>query len=168
MAHLRPPIPFIACLLLLTGCASIDKHPQTQEEFVSMMKGGGLFTNKEQLVIKRPVKAVVADAREFASACLAVSVSRKLPREAASSTQYRPTIAPQPGGVTALSVQELYNGRPSRGAPPGGLFSFVAEMRAAGAGVTQIDAYYITARGKMLSGLKSWLEGQKQRCPALD
>src|SRR5689334_5605840 len=130
----------LACAL--AGCSSIDKHPQTQEEFVSLIKGGGLFTNKEQVVVKRPVKAVVADAREFAAGCLEVDVSRKLRREAASSTQYRPNFSSAPGGVTTLSVQELYNGQPSRGAPPGGIFTFVAEMRAAGANATQLDAYY--------------------------
>ena len=164
-----PNLRVVALLVAvaLAGCESIDKHPQTQEEFISQMKGGGLFTNKEQVVVKRSIKTVVADTRQFAAGCLEVDVSRKLRREAASSTQYRPTIATQ-AGVTTLSVQELYNGKPSRGAPPGGMYSFVAEMRPAGAGATQIDAYWISTRGKMLTGLKSWLDGQKDRCPALD
>ena len=132
------------------------------------MKEGGLFRNSEQIAVKRPLKAVVADVREYASKCLEVEVSRRLKREAASSTSYRPKMTPEANGVVWLSVQELYNGKPSTGAPPGGLYSFAAELRAEGKNATRVDAYYLTGRGRMASWLKPWLEGKKDRCPAFD
>lgn len=150
--------------MTLAACAGVNYHPQTKQQFVSDMKEGGVFRNKGQFVVKRSLKAAVADAREYADKCLNVGVSRKLQNEAPSSTQYHPTLATE-AGVTTLVVQETYNGRPSRGAPEGGLFSFVAELRPAGANSTQVDTYYITGRGKIGDYLQPWLEGQKQRCP---
>ena len=51
--------------------------------------------------------------------------------------------------------------------PPGGIYGFVAEMRAEG-GATRVDAYCVTGRGKILDWFTPWLEGHKDRCPAFD
>lgn len=152
--------------LTLAGCASpYIGQPQTREKFVADMRDGGMFRNSEHFTVNRPLKTVVAETREYASKCLDVRVTRKLPREAVSSTTYRPQVTPVPDGATSLVVQEMYGDKEAGGMPPGGLFVFVAEMRAQG-NTTAVDAYYVTGRGKILDALKQWTEGRKGGCPA--
>lgn len=73
-----------------------------------------------------------------------------------------------PKSLTTLTVQEQYNDRPQSGAPPGGIFTFVAEIRAAGDAKTKVDVYYLSSRGNMAKWLKRWSEGEKETCPSLD
>ena len=63
-------------------------------------------------------------------------------------------------------MQEEYNDRAMSGAPPGGLFTLVAEISSAGKGKTQLDIYH-AGKGKIADKLKDWAEGDKQYCPNL-
>lgn len=156
-------------LSVLTGCATNIGLPQTRNEFVSMYKSGGLFRNAEHVTVNRPVKAVVADVTEYANKCLKVRVTTRPSyqyKEAGGSTTYIPKIGAGQNGMTALSVQEKYDDREQSGMPPGGMFTLVAEIRAAG-NKTQVDIYH-AARGKIADPLKQWIEGDKDRCPSFE
>ena len=157
-------------LAVLTGCATSAGLPQTRDEFVSGMKSGRLFTNVEKVIASRPVKAVVADVTDYAKRCLnvrATSGPSYQYKSAGGSTTYRPKIEAIQNGAVALSVQEEYNDKPQSGAPPGGIFVVVAEIRGAGNNKTQVDIYYLSARGKIVDPLKQWINGDKRLCPSL-
>ena len=155
----------------LAGCATNIGAPQTSAEFVSGMKAGGMFRNAEVFAVNRPVRTVVADMTEYANKCISVRTSHGpsyTAKQAATSTTYLPKIATSTNGVTTFSVQEQYNEQPQSGAPQGGMFTFVAEIRSAGNNKTQLDVYYLTSRGNIAKWLKRWSEGDKQTCPSLD
>ena len=63
-------------------------------------------------------------------------------------------------------MQEYY-GRPEKGMPPDGLYTFVAEFQPAGTKSTQLDIYYIATRGTISDALKQWAAGDKRACPNL-
>lgn len=158
----------LASILLpvITGC--VIGAINTRDEFVAAMKTGGLFKNTEQVTVNRPVKTVVADVTEYANKCLSVRVTRAPSyqyKEAGGSTTYLPKIQKTRDGATALSVQEKYNDREQAGAPPGGFFTLVAEIRAVGNSRTQVDLYH-NARGKIADPLKRWIAGDKRLCPS--
>jgi len=156
-------------LSIFAGCASNIGMPQTREEFVTAYKSGGLFRSAEHVAVNRPAKAVVADVTEYAKKCLNVRVTRGPSyqyKEAGGSTTYHTKIEATPNGATALSVQEKYNDRDQSGAPPGGIFTLVAEIRAAGSNKTQVNIYH-ASRGKIADPLKQWIEGDKRLCPSL-
>ena len=154
-------------LPLFAGCAI--GVPQTRDEFVTMYKPGGIFRNAEHYTINRPAKAVVADVKEFSRKCLTIRVvdsPNYSLKEAGGSTTYRPKIETIHKSTTSLAVQEEYNDRAMSGAPPGGLFTLVAEISSAGKGKTQLDIYH-AGKGKIADKLKDWAEGDKQYCPNL-
>lgn len=161
-----------ACLLsvflpIFAGCAI--GVPQTRDEFVTMYKSAGIFGNAEHITVNRPVKAVVADVKEFSQKCLNVRVTNSANyqlKEAGGSTTYHPKIETARKDVTTLSVQEEYNDRALSGAPKGGLFTLVAEMSPAGKKKTQLDIYY-PALSKITDQLKQWADGDKRSCPTL-
>lgn len=156
--------------LILVGCATNIGVPQTREEFVSAYKSGGMFRNAEHVTVNRAAKLVIADASEYANKCLKVRVaygpSYKY-KQAGGSTTYAPRIETTRSGATALSVQEQYNDRAQSGAPPGGIYTLVAEFRAAGNNKTQVDIYH-ASRGKIADPLKQWIQGDKRSCPSLE
>ena len=157
-------------LFALAGCATNVGAPQTRDEFVSAYKSGGLFRNAEHVVINRSVKAVVADAAEYANKCLKVRVTHGPSykyKEAGGSTTYLPKIETTRSGASALSVQEKYNDRAQSGAPPGGIFTLVAEFRAAGNNKTQVDIYH-ASRDKIADPLKQWIQGGNRQCPSVE
>jgi len=157
-------------LSVLTGCATNIGLPQTRSEFVKMYKPGGLFRSAEHVTVNRPVKAVVADTTEYANKCLKVRITNRPNyqyKEVGGTTTYIPKIGAGQNGMTTLSVQEKYNDRDESGVPPGGMFSLVAEIRAAGSNKTQVDIYH-AGRGKIADFLKLWIEGNKDRCPSLE
>ena len=153
-------------LPVFTGC--VVGAINTRDEFVAAMKSGGPFKNAQQIIVNRPVKTVVADVTEYANKCLNVRATRGPSyqyKEAGGSTTYHPKIDATRGGVTALSVQEQYNDRAQGGAPPGGFFTLVAEIRAAGNNKTQVDIYH-NSRSKIADPLKQWIAGDKRLCPS--
>ncbi len=156
--------------VVITGCAGMDTgRPQTRDEFVTAMKSGRLFTNAENVVVNRPVRAVIADATDYANRCLNVRATAAPSyqyKSAGGSTTYRPKVGTNQRGVVALTVQEEYNNRPQKGQAPGGTFVFVAEMRAVSAGQTRVDIYYLTSRGKIADMLIKWVNGDKRLCPS--
>lgn len=157
-------------LVGLSGCATHIGAPQTREDFVSTMRAGGLFKNAETTIIRRPVNAVLADVKDFANQCLNVSVTRPANyaiKEVGGKTTYRTAVHSGQDGVSVLAMQEDYNVKFERGAPPGGIFTFAAEVRAAAGGHTQVDVYYITTKGSIAEALKKWASGDKQGCPSL-
>jgi len=151
---------------VLTAC--VIGAINTREEFVAAMKTGGPFKNVEQVTVNRPMKAVVADVSEYANKCLKVRTTRAASyqyKEVGGTTTYLPKIETTRTGATALSVQEKYNDRDQSGAPPGGFFSLVAEIRSAGTNKTQVDIYH-NSRSKIADPLKQWIAGDKRLCPA--
>src|SRR4051812_41962723 len=114
----------LLCLFLpvFAGCAI--GVPQTREEFVTTYKSGGIFCNAEHIAVNRPVKAVIADVKEFSKKCLNVRVTdppNYALRESGGSTTYRAKVETVGTNTTTLSVQEEYNDRAMRGAPQDGL-----------------------------------------------
>ncbi len=156
-------------LLVLGGCAANIGAPQNRDAFVEMVKPGGLFRSAEHVTVNRPYKAVVADVKEFSGKCLDVRVTRPPNyryKEVGGSTTYHPKVETPRKGTTTLSVQEEYgNPRANSGAPPGGIFVLVAEIRADGGNRTQVDIYHLS-RGEIAGQLKRWAEGGKGQCPS--
>ncbi|MBI1921318.1 MAG: hypothetical protein HYS23_09600 [Geobacter sp.] len=155
-------------LQVFTGCATYIGVPQTRDEFVTMCKPGGLFRSAEHVTVKRPVKAVVADVKEYAKKCLDVTVTNPpnyMLKETGGTTTYRPKIEATRDGTTALSLQEDYHVKFKSGEPPGGLFTLVAELSTAGKNSTQVDIYH-TSRDKVADSLKQWIDGDKGSCPS--
>jgi hypothetical protein len=149
----------------LTGCLS-STLPQTRDEFVQIYKQGGAFRDTQRYTVNRPVDSVAADISKYAERCLNTSVvNRQIRNEARSATTYRPKMGTTRGGVKTLSVQKSFNGRNVAGAPPGGMFSLVAEFRPAGR-KTKIDVYH-AGEGSIAEWLKKWAEGDTTRCPSL-
>ena len=169
MIHLLQRISLMSIfLLVLAGC--VVGAINTREEFVAAMKTGGPFKNAEQITVNRASRTVVADVTEYANKCLnvrATSGPSYKYKEAGGSTTYLPKIETTRDGMTALSVQEKYNDRDQSGAPLGGFFSLVAEIRAAGNNKTVADIYH-NSRRKIADPLKQWIAGDKRFCPSLE
>lgn len=160
----------ILTAIVCAGCAANIGLPQTRDEFVAMYKPGGMFRNAEHVTVSRPFKSVVADVTEYAKKCLNVRETHAPSyqyKEAGGSTTYRPKIESIKGGGVSLSLQEKYNDRVDSGAPPGGIFILVAEMRAIGGSKTQLDIYH-ASRGKAADSLKQWAEGDSRICPSFE
>lgn len=68
-------------------------------------------------------------------------------------------------GATALSVQES-GGSDLTGLPPGGMYTMVAEVRAAGKSKTQVNIYHL-AKPFLADPLKRWVKNEKRDCPGL-
>lgn len=161
-------IPLLLLLTTLTGCAI--GVPQNRGEFVDMYKDAHVFGKAEHATINRPAKAVAADIKEFSQKCLNIRVVNPPNfslHEAGGSTTFRPKIEKVGDDRTALSLQEEYNDRPMSGAPQDGLYTLVAEIRAAGKNKTEIDIYH-ARRGKIADPLKQWAEGDRCPCPSLN
>ena len=155
-------------LPVLTSC--VIGAINTRDEFVAAMKSGGPFKNVEQTIVNRPVKTVVADMTEYANKCLNVRATSGLSyryKSAGGSTTYLARIETMQSGAAALSVQEKYNDRDQPGAPPGGFFVLVAEIRATGNNKTQADIYH-NSRSNIANPLKKWIAGDRHLCPSLE
>lgn len=160
----------IFSVLGIPGCATNIGMPQTRDEFVTLYKPGGMFRNAEHVTVSRPFKSVVADVTEYANKCLNVRETHGPSyryKEAGGSTTYRPRMETIKGGAISLSLQEKYNDRDDSGAPPGGIYTLVAEMRAISGSKTQLDIYH-AARGKVADTLKQWAEGDSRTCPSFE
>jgi hypothetical protein len=167
----------LLCLLPLAGCAGLTevKFPQSADEFLSTYNWGGLFQNKENLAVNRPVGVVVADTREFAKNCMDIKVNKKRAARYAmdkygSGTRgdaipYNAKVGPLQNGATGLSIQEVYD-QPQKGTPPGGMFTLVAEIRGVNKTKTEVNIYHLK-RPFLADPLKKWVEGDKRDCPAL-
>jgi hypothetical protein len=158
-------------LLAVAGCVAHIGAPQSRDEFLTMMKPGGTFKNVDKSTVSRPFNTVVADLKDYADRCLSVRTSRApnyATKESGGSTTYHPKVEVTANNAAVLSVQEEYGDkRANTGAPPGGIFVLAAEIRAAGASRTDVEIYYVSARGPMAEFLKKWAAGDKARCPAL-
>lgn len=155
-------------LTIVTGCAI--GVPQNRGEFVDMYKDAHVFGKAEHVTINRPAKAVAADIKAFSQNCLNIRVVNPpnyALKEAGGSTTFRTKIVKVGNNQTALSLQEEYNDRPMSGAPQDGLYTLVAEIRAAGKTKTELGIYH-ARRGKIADPLKQWAAGDKCACPSLD
>lgn len=167
----------IVCLPALTGCAGMGevRYPQNPDEFLSVYNWGGIFQNVERITVNRPAGTVVANVKVFAKKCLDISVNRKrMGRYALDKygsgtgggpVTYNTKVGVIKNGSTALSVQESSNAKQS-GLPPGGMYTMVAEVRAAGRNKTQVNIYHL-AKPFIADPLKRWIVDGKRECPAL-
>jgi hypothetical protein len=165
-----------ASMLTLSACAGMEaKYPQSADEFLTTYNWGGLFQNKEGLTVDRPSGVVVADMREFAKKCMDITVNKKRAGRYATdkygtgsrggAIPYNAKVAPLKNGATGLSIQEVYD-RPDKGTPPEGMFTLVAEVRAAGKAKTEVNIHHLK-KPFLADPLKKWVEGDKRDCPAL-
>ncbi len=167
MFRLAIPAAMIS-LFFLAGCVSQIAAPQTRDEFVEMVKPGGITRKVEHLTIERPFKAVLNDVKGYADKCLDVRVYHRGSyeyKETAGSTTYHPKVAMTGSKSAALSVQEEYSSKHANsGAPPGGVFVMVTEIRSAGEGKTQVDIYHIL-KGELVKPMKEWITSSSRPCP---
>jgi hypothetical protein len=167
----------VVALGFVAGCAGMGetKFPQNPDEFLTTYNWGGMFQNKEKVVVDRPAGAVVADVREYAAKCLDITVNKRRAARYAldkygsgtggTAVPYNAKVGPLKSGVTALSVQEVYD-KPSKGTPPDGMFTLVAEIQGAGKTRTEVNIYHL-AKPFLADPLKKWVGGDKRECPAL-
>ncbi len=155
-------------ILLLAGCVTHIGAPQTRKEFVEKVKPGGIGRKAEHMTVNRPFKAVLNDIKGYADKCLDVRVSRSGSynvKEVGGTTTYHPKIVTTGNQSASLSVQEEYgNKRANSGAPAGGLYVVVTELRADGDNKTQVDIYHLL-KGELVKPMKEWLLSDKQPCP---
>jgi hypothetical protein len=156
----------LAPLVLVSACMSyaIDA-PQTREEFVTRMKGGGFMKDTETLTVSRPFKTVVADLKAYSEQCLNITkrtYGNYQTKSNGSITWYHAQVDADTAGVARLTLQ----GEQPRmkGQPTGGLFKLVAEARG-GKGGTRIDLYYIGTHDFVAEQLKLWANGNRGKCP---
>ena len=162
-------IPLMLSFLLL-GCVTHLGAPQSREEFVTKVQPGGFGRKAEHMTINRPFNTVLSDLRSFSDKCLNVRVSRganSRTHEVGGSTTYHPKFTSN-GKKTSLSVQEEYGSkRANSGAPPGGLFVVVTELRPIGDSKTQIDIYHLL-KSELVDPMKEWITGEKHQCPSYE
>lgn len=155
---------------VLPGCVAHIGAPQSREEFVTKVKPGGFGRKSERMTINRPFNAVAADLRTFSDKCLNVRVTRSGSyqlKEVGGATTYHPKIVSGEKKVS-LSLQEEYSSKHANsGAPPGGVFVMVTELRPLGDGKTQAGIYHLY-KGEIVDPLKDWLAGEKRQCPSFD
>lgn len=155
----------LAPLILVSACMSYAITPQTREEFVTRMKGGGFMKDSETLTVSRPSRAVVADLQAFSDQCLNITkrtYGNYQTRSNGSITWYHAKVDTDKAGVARLILQAE---QPRMmGQPPGGIFKLVAEVHG-GKGGTQIDLYYIGSHDFVAEQLKLWANGDRSKCP---
>ncbi len=166
MMRLAVLVPLMLVLALF-GCVTHIGAPQSREEFVEKVKPGGFGRKAEHMTVNRSFNTVVGDLRNFSDKCLNVRVSRGAnlrTHEVGGSTTYHPKFTSN-SKKTSLSIQEEYgNKRANSGAPPGGLFVVVTELRPIGDGKTQVDIYHLL-KGELVDPMKEWISGGKHQCP---
>jgi hypothetical protein len=163
---------------VLAGCAATEtavQYPQNADEFLAAYNWGGWFQNVERVSVERPLGAVVADMRQYAKQCLDIKVNRKRAaryaldkygnKPSSEPVTYNTRVGLIKNGATALSVQE-WNGVEQKGAPPGGPYTLVAELRAAGKARTELSVYHL-AKPFLADPLKRWAANDTRDCPAL-
>ncbi len=169
MIRLLMIVPWML-FLLLPGCVTHIGAPQSREEFVTKVKPGGFGRKAEHMTVNRPFNTVVSDLRSFSDKCLNVRVSRGAnyrTQEVGGSTTYHPKFTSS-GKKVSLSVQEEYGSKQANsGAPPGGLFVMVTELRPIGDGKTQVDIYHLL-KSELVDPMKDWIAGEKRQCPAYE
>ena len=174
MISLLRTVSSILILTVVAGCTTASHYPHTRGEFVSTYGEGGLFNSAEHFTVDRETKSVIADVKNYAKKCLDIRVNLKRAGRYKTEKYGAPSTAPPVtfntkvetarDGSTYLSVQEF--GLNIKGEPPGGLFTLVAEIRAAGKNKTKVDLYHI-ARPFIANPLKQWVRGDEYACPAL-
>lgn len=169
MTFIRRLTVLTPIIFLLTSCGYHIGAAQTRDEFKVQTKGGGVLTREEHTTVSRPIKAVVADVKGYADKCLNVSVTtgpNYAYKEVGGTMHYHSKIDTDKEGVVTLSLQSEQGRESARhGAPPGGLFMLVAEMRAADASTTRIALNYVITANSAVEHLKQWSNGDKSRCP---
>lgn len=160
---------FTPIVFLMASCGYHIGAAQTRDEFKVQTKGGGMLTREEHTTVSRPIKAVVADVKGYADKCLNVSVTtgpNYAFKEVGGTMHYHAKIDTDKEGVVTLSLQSEQGRESARhGAPPGGLFMMVAEMRAADASTTRITFNYVITANSAVEHMKQWANGDKGRCP---
>lgn len=166
-------------LPLLAGCAATGdtpiRYPQNADEFLSAYNWGGWFQNVDRTTVDRPFVAVVADMRQYGKQCLDIRVNKKRAaryaldkygtKPSSEPVTYNTRVGLLKNGATALSVQE-WNGVDQKGAPPGGPYTLVAEVRAAGKTKTELNIYHL-AKPFLSDPLKRWVANDRRDCPGL-
>ncbi|QXE89137.1 hypothetical protein KP001_11735 [Geomonas subterranea] len=153
---------------VVAGCAI--GVPQNRQEFVEMYKDAKVFGKAEHYIINRPAKTVTTDVKAFAQKCLNVRVvdpPNYALKETGGSTTFRPRFESVGKDTNSLTLQEEYNDSQMSGAPRGGIYTLVAEIRPAGKNKTELDIYH-ARRGKISEPLKQWADGDKCACPSLN
>ena len=164
----------------LVGCAPMSstpvRHPKNANEFISTYNWGGWFQNVERMSVERPSGAVVGSLKEYAKQCLDIKVNKKRAgryaldkygnKPSSEPVTYNTHIRPIKNGATALSVQESGAAPDESDLPPGGRYTLVAEVRAAGKNKTDVTIYHLS-KPFLANPLKGWIEGDKRDCPAL-
>jgi len=156
-------------ILLVTACGYHIGAAQTRDEFLTQTKGGGILTRDEQIIVNRPIKAVIADVKGYADKCLNVSVTtgpNYAYKEVGGTMHYHSKMDTNKEDVVTLTFQAEQGRESARhGAPPGGLFQLVAQIRAVEASSTRIALNYVIPANSAAEYLKLWANGDKSRCP---
>lgn len=166
-------IVILPVVFLLSSCSYHIGAAQTREEFVAQMKDGSfkVLKNVESTTMNRPLKTVVSDVQEYSAKCLNVSITTGPNfafREVGGTMHYRAKVETNKEGVTTLAYQAEQGRETARyGAPPGGVYQLVAEIRENRGNATRIDLYYVTGVGSIAEHLKRWANGDKGNCPKL-
>lgn len=160
-------------VFLISSCGYHIGAAQTRDEFVAQMKDGSFkaLKNVESATISRPHRAVVSDVQEYSAKCLNVSITTGpnfALREVGGTMHYHAKVETNKEGVTTLAYQAEQGRETARyGAPPGGVYQLVAEIRENKGNATRVDLYYVIGVGSVAEHLKRWANGDKGNCPKL-
>lgn len=156
----------MAAAIASTACSMAIGAPQSRAEFVYMVKNKAFLTSTETFISEKKIVQLQKIAEQYKKACLDVVIYTKVQREAGGTTEYINTITPIDNGGFSLAMQERYDGRDLKGAPPGGLYSFVAEFTPINGQQSRVDLYMAPLKGKVGMGLKRWIETNTTACPS--
>jgi hypothetical protein len=165
----KPLVLLMTALASVGSVAAIDV-PQTREEFVAAITSGR-GAAIETFAVERPLDEVYAVLEERSRTCLNVKVERTayVGYVERSSSEFHPTLRRPSGERAEFTLQVEHHPRGVGHTPPeGGLYMMAADLRASGAGRTEIVLYRPKiGAGKITDSLKQWLSGEPAACPKL-
>jgi hypothetical protein len=158
--------------LIPAGTVAAIDVPQTRQEFVGAVAAGRGATRMETFVVERDLAAIYGLLERKTSPCLDVEVRRSghvgTHREV-SSSDYNPTLRRTGRGRAEFTLQVAHRPRGvGHTPPPGGLYVLAADLKALGAGRTEVTLYRPTIGFKpILRSLRQWVAGEEAACPKL-
>ncbi len=156
-------------LVILHLFASCAPAPKSVSEFREAMQGHPAYMKEESHAVHRTLPVVVKDLERKSKECLQFgyqSTTRAGASARSNTVVYHPHVRMQGKTKAEMYLQE--ERIPAAiGAPEGGAYVFLADMKQVSSGTTQMTIYSpsFPTWQPIIDAVKGWSEGKNVKCP---
>lgn len=155
-----------AVLLLFAACVPA---PKSVNEFREAMQSHPAMMQEESHTASRNLSAVVKDLDRKSRECLQfgyASTTRSGAAQRSNTVVYHPHVKMRGQAKAEMYIQEEHIPA-AVGAPKGGAYVFLADMKQASSGKTQMTIYSpsFSTWQPIVDAVKGWSDGKNIKCP---